>query len=53
MRQSYWDHGVLTPLSTIFQLTSFLFTTLRRGHRGGDPMVVGFMTTYGISDYHH
>ena len=24
-----------------------------RGHRGGDRMVFGFITTYAISDYHH
>jgi len=24
-----------------------------RGHRGRDPMVVGFMTTYAICAYHH
>jgi hypothetical protein len=23
------------------------------GHRGRDHMVVGFTTTYAISDYHH
>ena len=23
------------------------------GHRGRDPMVVGFTTTYAISAYHH
>jgi hypothetical protein len=25
----------------------------RRGRRGRDRMVVGFMTTYAISAYHH
>jgi len=24
-----------------------------RGHRGRDRMVVGFITTYAISAYHH
>ena len=24
-----------------------------RGRRGRDPMIVGFITTYAISTYHH
>jgi hypothetical protein len=26
---------------------------ISKGRRGRDRMVVGFMTTYAISDYHH
>ena len=30
-----------------------IFTHLCRGHRGRDRMVIGFITTYAISAYHH
>jgi hypothetical protein len=54
----------LTPLSTIFQLyrgghvDGFNFKTIIVFHckldrRGRDRIVVGFITTYAISAYHH
>jgi len=39
----------------LYKLT-YLFTSisfLTRGRHGRDRMVVGFTTTYAISDYHH
>jgi len=43
----------LTELSEIFFSDTTYLVFILRGHRGRDRMVVGFMTTFAISAYHH
>ena len=39
---------------TWMAMVSYLYSHyLLRGHRGRDHMVVGFITTYAMSAYHH
>jgi hypothetical protein len=36
-----------------YQVHKITMTTLERGRRGGERMVVGFTTTCAINAYHH
>jgi len=42
----------ITKLDTLTSMARN-YNICSRGRRGRDPMIVGFITTYAISAYHH
>ena len=49
--KQWWRLTNLT--SNMLNRNIFVWSNSMRGRRGRDRLVVGFITTYAISDYHH